>query len=212
MIGPILLPSQVFFFMLGNRKYGEYGGWSSTALLLIQCGFVWKETLQLKWRKVEFNARQVSWLWHNSFLVSLWTFQPTLVYEFVCIASQFKGLYVWVALCTIILRISRESRQITIQILSPPLTSMTYYETWHFVFSLRSTLFLTRSLREPGGPCTKSMEVSDSRMERVIQKRERYMMTYTVRPRKKTEPWNNGMLRSSCGVYDYYHIYFMNYD
>ena len=27
--------------------------------------------------------------------------------------------------------------------------------------------FLTRSLREPGGPCTKFMEVSESRMERV---------------------------------------------
>ena len=26
---------------------------------------------------------------------------------------------------------------------------------------------LTRSLREPGGPCTKSMEVSESRMKRV---------------------------------------------
>ena len=26
---------------------------------------------------------------------------------------------------------------------------------------------LTRSLRVPGGPCTKSMEVSESRMERV---------------------------------------------
>ena len=26
---------------------------------------------------------------------------------------------------------------------------------------------LTRSLREPGGPCTKSMEVSESRMERL---------------------------------------------
>ena len=26
---------------------------------------------------------------------------------------------------------------------------------------------LTRSLWEPGGPCTKSMEVSESRMERV---------------------------------------------
>ena len=26
---------------------------------------------------------------------------------------------------------------------------------------------LTRSLRDPGGPCTKSMEVSESRMERV---------------------------------------------
>ena len=29
---------------------------------------------------------------------------------------------------------------------------------------------------------------------------------------EKTEPWNNGMLRASCGVYDYYHIYFMKYD
>ena len=28
-------------------------------------------------------------------------------------------------------------------------------------------LMLTRSLREPGGPCTKSMDVSESRMERV---------------------------------------------
>ena len=27
--------------------------------------------------------------------------------------------------------------------------------------------FLTRSLREPGGPCTKSMEVSEYRMEQV---------------------------------------------
>ena len=30
--------------------------------------------------KVEFNACQVSLLWHNSFLVSLWTLQPTLIY------------------------------------------------------------------------------------------------------------------------------------
>ena len=29
---------------------------------------------------------------------------------------------------------------------------------------------------------------------------------------EKTEPWNKGMLRPSSGVYDYYHIYFMNYD
>ena len=28
----------------------------------------------------------------------------------------------------------------------------------------------------------------------------------TVRP-EKTEPWNNGMLRASVGVYDYYHNY-----
>ena len=31
----------------------------------------------------------------------------------------------------------------------------------------RNVFKLTRSLREPGGPCTKSMEVSKSRMERV---------------------------------------------
>ena len=30
-------------------------------------------------------------------------------------------------------------------------------------------MYLTRSLREPGGPCTKSMEVSESRMERVTK-------------------------------------------
>ena len=30
-----------------------------------------------------------------------------------------------------------------------------------------NTITLTRSLREPGGPCTKSMEVSESHMERV---------------------------------------------
>ena len=32
---------------------------------------------------------------------------------------------------------------------------------------LRNIHLLTPSLREPGGPCTKSMEVSESRMERV---------------------------------------------
>ena len=45
--------------------------------LLIQCGFIWKETIQLVSGKVKFNACQVSLLWHNSFLVSLWTFQLT---------------------------------------------------------------------------------------------------------------------------------------
>ena len=47
--------------------------------LLIQCGFIWKETMQLVSGKVEFNACKVSFLWYNSFLVSLWTFQPTLI-------------------------------------------------------------------------------------------------------------------------------------
>ena len=38
---------------------------------LIQCGFICTETMQLVSRKVEFNACQVSLLWHNSSLVSL---------------------------------------------------------------------------------------------------------------------------------------------
>ena len=46
--------------------------------LLIQCGYIWKETMQLVSGKVAFNACQVSLLLHNS-LVSLWTFQPALV-------------------------------------------------------------------------------------------------------------------------------------
>ena len=36
-----------------------------------------------------------------------------------------------------------------------------------FVANPATTIQLTRSLREPGGPCTMSMEVSESRMERV---------------------------------------------
>ena len=52
---------------------------SKSWISYIQCGFIWKETMQLVSGKVEFNACQVSLLWHNSFLVSLWTFQPTLV-------------------------------------------------------------------------------------------------------------------------------------
>ena len=48
---------------------------------LIQCGFIWKETMQSVSGNVEFNACQVSLLWHYSFLVSLWTFQPTLAYN-----------------------------------------------------------------------------------------------------------------------------------
>ena len=38
---------------------------------------------------------------------------------------------------------------------------------WHHHIILSQ---LTRSLREPGGPCTKSMEISESRMERVKAK------------------------------------------
>ena len=41
-------------------------------------------------------------------------------------------------------------------------SSTLLFDTGEILFSS-----LTRSLREPGGPCTKSMEVSESRMERV---------------------------------------------
>ena len=37
---------------------------------------------------------------------------------------------------------------------------------------------LTRSLREPSGPCTKSMEVSESRMERV--KKEKFVLLFAL--------------------------------
>ena len=47
--------------------------------LPIKCGFIWRETMQLVSWKFEFNACQVSVQWHNSFLVSLWTFHSTLV-------------------------------------------------------------------------------------------------------------------------------------
>ena len=49
--------------------------------LLIQCGFIWQEIMQLVSGKVEFNACQVLLLWHNNSLVSIWTFQPSLVNE-----------------------------------------------------------------------------------------------------------------------------------
>ena len=38
---------------------------------------------------------------------------------------------------------------------------------------------LTRSLREPGEPCTKSMEVSESRMERVNYKSQGFSLVVT---------------------------------
>ena len=37
--------------------------------------------------KVEVNACKVSFPWHNSFLVSLWTFQPTLVRLYIAAIS-----------------------------------------------------------------------------------------------------------------------------
>ena len=45
--------------------------------------------------KVEFKACQVSLLRHNSFLVSLWTFQPTLAY----VAYKPDMVWVYVTLC-----------------------------------------------------------------------------------------------------------------
>ena len=133
-IGPILLPSQVFFFHVGEQKIvrwcqirriwrvvyqfkaavthsshaatylcawalswwnrtpfvsflGRLPNVSSTTFqcpeLPIQGGFIWKETMQLVSGKIECNARQISLLRHNSFLVSLWTFQPTLLLELI---------------------------------------------------------------------------------------------------------------------------------
>ena len=41
--------------------------------VIFQCKFIWKETMRLVSGKVEFNACQVSLLWHNSFLVNQWT-------------------------------------------------------------------------------------------------------------------------------------------
>ena len=64
--------------------------------LRIQCWFIWKETTQLVSGKVEFNACQVSLLWHNSFLVSLWSFQPTLLKNkksFVFLILGFRSYY-----------------------------------------------------------------------------------------------------------------------
>ena len=49
-----------------------------------------------------------------------------------------------------------------------------FSQMWVFKMSL------TRSLREPGGPCTKPMEVSESRMERV--KRTEYIKHYLFKP------------------------------
>ena len=45
------------------------------------------------------------------------------------------------------------------------MTSVDVYES--IVYITKSLPARPRSLREPGGPCTKSMEVSESRMERV---------------------------------------------
>ena len=130
-IGPILLPSQVYFHVGGKENSqmvpnqenmqgdqpvqshshaqqplqpqtsvqehcpGETGLPSSVFQTVLKCLYyffskswityqVWvylKETMQLVSGKGEFNPCQVSLLWHNSFVVSLWTFQPTLVHK-----------------------------------------------------------------------------------------------------------------------------------
>ena len=59
--------------------------------LLIQCGFIWKETMQLVWEKVEFNTCQFSLLWHNFFLVILWTFHILYMWLPVYTLSIKKG-------------------------------------------------------------------------------------------------------------------------
>ena len=49
--------------------------------LLTQWGFIWKEAMQLVSGEVEYNACKISLLWYNCFLVSLWTFQPSLIFH-----------------------------------------------------------------------------------------------------------------------------------
>ena len=44
--------------------------------------------MQLVSEKVDFNACQVSWLWHNLFLVSLWTFQLTLICTYIMFSAD----------------------------------------------------------------------------------------------------------------------------
>ena len=47
---------------------------------------------------------------------------------------------------------------------------------------------LTRSLREPGGPCTKSMEVSESCMERVKMQSRIHITWFSIKKRKIIGP------------------------
>ena len=68
------------FVSFSGRLRNAYSIAFKSRELFIQCGFFWRETMQLVSRKVGFNACQVSLLWCNSFfIVSLWTFQPTFV-------------------------------------------------------------------------------------------------------------------------------------
>ena len=69
------LPSSAFSRPFTNCLYSTF----HSPELLIQCGFIWKRTMQLVSEEFEFNACHISLLRHSSFLVSLWTFQPTLV-------------------------------------------------------------------------------------------------------------------------------------
>ena len=59
---------------------------------IIQYGFIWKETMQLVSGKVEFNACQITLLRHNSFLGSLWTFQPPSYFDTARWTCQFRDL------------------------------------------------------------------------------------------------------------------------
>ena len=61
------------FQAISEMSLNQY--YFSNPELLIQLGFIWKETMQFVSRKGEFNSCQVSLLCHNSFLVSLLSFQ-----------------------------------------------------------------------------------------------------------------------------------------
>ena len=72
------LPSTFVSFPSHSRNVSSTTCTFQSPELLIECGFIWNETMQLVSGKVESNACQVALLWHN-YLVSLWTFQPILV-------------------------------------------------------------------------------------------------------------------------------------
>ena len=62
-------------------------------VLLFKVMNYWKETMQLVSGTVVFNSCQVSLLWwHNSFLVSLWTFQPTFFIQVTALLFPCKQI------------------------------------------------------------------------------------------------------------------------
>ena len=63
-------PSSVFPSLVFSLRSTTYLSPESC----VQCGFIWKETMQVVSWKVEFNACKVWLLWHNTFLLCLINF------------------------------------------------------------------------------------------------------------------------------------------